>query len=47
MEAVRFHIAHTDVFRTTSFRIQGVPINNLTPMNNRPAVQGNLNWMPV
>ena len=30
---------------TTSFRIQGVPMNNLAPMKNCPGVQGNLFWM--
>ena len=46
METMHFHIAHTNFLRTTSFRIQGVPINNLAPMKNCPGVQGNLNWMP-
>ena len=35
METMHFHIAHTRiVLRTPSFRIQGVPINNLAPMKN-------------
>ena len=46
METMRFHIAQTKIFlRTPSFRIQGVPMNNLAPMKNCPGgVQGNLNW---
>ena len=32
METMHFHIAHTNSFRTTSFRIQGVPMNNLAPI---------------
>ena len=35
--------------RTTLFRIQGVPMNNLAPKRNCPGgggVQGNLNWIP-
>ena len=32
METMHFYIAHT-IFRTASFRIQGVPMNNLAPMN--------------
>ena len=40
---MHFHIAHTKIFlRTTSSRIQGVPINNLATMKNCPGVQGNL-----
>ena len=47
METMHFHIAHTMIFlRTPSFRIWGVPMNNLAPMKNCPGVQGNLNWMP-
>ena len=48
METMHFlHKAPTKIFlRTTCFRIQGVPINNLEPMKNCPGVQGNLNWMP-
>ena len=48
METMRFHIAQTKFFlRTPSFRIQGVPMNNLAPMKNCPGgVQGNLNWTP-
>ena len=34
---MHFHIAHTKSFlRTPSFRIQGVPMNNLAPMKNCP-----------
>ena len=37
METMHFHIANTKhFFRTTLFRIQEVPINNLAPMRNRP-----------
>ena len=37
METMHFHIAHTKNFlRTTLFRIQEVPINNLAPMRNCP-----------
>ena len=47
METMHFHIAHAKmILRTTGFRIQGVPMNNLAPMKNCPGVQGNLNWMP-
>ena len=50
IETMLFHIAQTKIFlRTPSFPIQGVPMNNLAPMNNCPGgggVQGNLNWMP-
>ena len=48
IETMQFHIAQTKIFlRTTSFPIQGVPMNNLAPMKNCPGgVQGNLNWMP-
>ena len=52
METMHFHIAHTKFFRTPSFRIQGVPMNNSAPMKNflrgggEGGVQGNLNWMP-
>ena len=46
METMHFHIAHTNFFRKTSFRIQVVPENNLAPMKNCPGVLGNLNWMP-
>ena len=49
METMHFHIANTNFFRTTSIRIQGVPMNNLSLMKNCPGggggVQGNLNWM--
>ena len=46
LETMHFHIAHTKVFlRTLSFRMQGVPINNLAPMKIVLGVQGNLNWM--
>ena len=34
------------ILRTTSFRIQGVPINNFAPMKNCSGVHGNLIWMP-
>ena len=34
METMHFHIARTNLFRTPSFRIQGVPVNNLAPMKN-------------
>ena len=49
METMHFHIAHTNFFlRTPSFRIQGVPMNDLAAIKNCPGgVQGNLNWMPV
>ena len=52
METMHFHIAQTKFFlRTPSFRIQGVPMNNLAPMKNCPGggggggggVHGNLN----
>ena len=34
-------------FRTISFRILGVPMNNLAPMKKLSwGMQGNLNWMP-
>ena len=34
METMHFHIAHTKTFFwTTSFRIQEVPMNNLSPMD--------------
>ena len=54
IETMQFHIAQTKIFlRTPSFPIQGVPMNNLTPMKYCPGgggggggVQGNLNWMP-
>ena len=46
METMHFHIAHTNIFRTPSFSIQGVPMNNYAPMKNCPWVRGNLNWMP-
>ena len=46
IETMHFHIAQTNFFRTPSFHIQGVPMNNLAPMKNCPGVQGNLNWMP-
>ena len=42
MEIMHFYIVHT-IFRTTSFRIQGDPMNNFAPMRNCPGVQGNLN----
>ena len=46
METMHFNMAHTKMFlRTTSSRIQGVPMNNLTPMKNCPGEQGNTNWM--
>ena len=47
IETMQFHIAQTKIFfRTPSFPIQGVPMNNLAPMKNCPGgVQGNLNWM--
>ena len=45
IDTMHFHIAY-NIFRTTSFGIQGVPMNNLAPMKNCPGVQGNLNWMP-
>ena len=38
IKTMHFHIAHTDLFRTPSFRIQGVPMNNLAPMKNCPGV---------
>ena len=42
------HSPNQIFFRTPSFPIQGVPMNNLAPMKNCPGggVQGNLNWMP-
>ena len=47
METMQVYIAHTKMFlRTTSFRIQGVPMNNLAPMKIVLGVQGNLKWMP-
>ena len=34
---MQFHIAQTKILlRTPSFRIQGVPLNNLAPMKNCP-----------
>ena len=47
METMHFHIAQAKLFlKTPSFRIQGVPINNLAYMKNCPGgVHGNLNWM--
>ena len=34
METMHFHITHTKIFlRTNSFRIQGVPMNNLACKN--------------
>ena len=36
METMHFHIAHTNFFRTPSFRIPGVPKNSLAPMKNCP-----------
>ena len=45
METMHFHMAHTNLFRTTSFRIQRVLINNFAPMKNCPGDEGNLNWM--
>ena len=47
METMHFHIHHTIFVWTISFRIQGVPINNLKPMKNCPGerMQGSLNWM--
>ena len=35
METMHFHIAQF-IFRTTLFRIKGLPINNLAPMRNCP-----------
>ena len=32
MKTLHFHIAHTNILWTPSFRIQGVPMNNLAPM---------------
>ena len=48
IETMQFHIAQIKFFfRTPSFPIKGVPMNNLAPMKNCPGgVQGNLNWMP-
>ena len=41
METMHFHIAHTKKFlRTTLFRIQEVPMNNLAPMRNCPGGGG-------
>ena len=43
------HSPNQFFFRTPSFPIQGVQMNNLAPMKNCPGgrgVQGNLNWMP-
>ena len=46
METIHFHIAQSIFFRTPSFRIPGVHINNLAPMKNCPGgMQGNLNWI--
>ena len=36
METVHFHLVNTKLFRTISFHIQGIPMNNLTPMRNCP-----------
>ena len=39
IETMHFHIVHTKMFlRTTSFRIQGVPMNNLTHRKNCPQI---------
>ena len=48
METMHFHIAHTKrILRTTLFRIQEVPMNNLATMRNCPGgVQGRLNQTP-
>ena len=46
IETMHFHIDHTIFFRTPSFPIQGVPINNSAPMKNVLGVQGSHNWMP-
>ena len=46
METMHFHIAHNKLFRTPSFRVQGVPMTHLAPMKYCPGVQGNLNWIP-
>ena len=35
METMHLHIAQF-IFRTTLFRIKGLPINNLSPMRNCP-----------
>ena len=48
IETMHFRIAHTKLFlRTTTFRTQGVPMNNLETMKNwhGGGVQGNLNRM--
>ena len=36
METLHFHIAHTNFFKTPSFCILGVPINNLAPKKKCP-----------
>ena len=36
METMHFHIAQPNILRITSFRIQGLPMNNLAPMKNCP-----------
>ena len=50
IETMQFHIAQTKiVLRTPSFRIQGIPMNNLATMkicHGGGGGQGNLNWMP-
>ena len=52
MGNMHFHIAHINIIlMTTLFRIQGIPMNNLTPMKivllwgggGGGGVQGNLN----
>ena len=45
VETMYFHIAHTNFFRTPSFCIQRVPMNNSAPFKNCPGMQGDLNWM--
>ena len=35
-ETMHLYIARTNFFRTPSFRIQGVPLNNFAPMKNCP-----------
>ena len=36
METMHFHIPQTSFFRKPSFRIQGVPMNDLVPVKNWP-----------
>ena len=43
MATMHFHIAQTGLFMGNFLRIQGVPGNNLAPIQNCPWVQGRSN----